>query len=121
MTHISEVDENGRVRLKAGSEQESTNLARKMMEDFLGRDLPETQVVHHKNGDPADDRLSNLAIMTQSEHNQLHQSQKSDIPPFKAQRLIKMAQQMDDLDIEFLSEFSGESVEEVKTLFSHKL
>lgn len=45
---------------------------RKVMEDFLGRELLEVEVVHHINHDKSDNRIENLQIMTQSEHCKLH-------------------------------------------------
>lgn len=35
-------------------------------------EIPEGQVLHHLNGDQSDDRLENLALMTNSEHQLLH-------------------------------------------------
>lgn len=35
--------------------------------------VPNSMVIHHKNGDKSDDRLSNLALMTKKEHDTLHQ------------------------------------------------
>lgn len=42
------------------------------MELHLGRNLTNDEVVHHLNEDPSDNRIENLAIMTQSEHARLH-------------------------------------------------
>ena len=42
------------------------------MEAHLGRDLAYEEVVHHVNGDPTDDRLENLVIVTRAEHASLH-------------------------------------------------
>lgn len=46
---------------------------RYVMEQYLGRALTSKEAVHHINGDPTDDRIENLKVMTISEHNQLHQ------------------------------------------------
>jgi hypothetical protein len=34
--------------------------------------LTEDEIVHHVNGDPSDDRIENLEVMSQSEHSRLH-------------------------------------------------
>lgn len=45
---------------------------RLIMEKHLDRYLLPSEVVHHKNGIPNDDRIENLEVMTQSEHAKLH-------------------------------------------------
>ena len=42
------------------------------MEQKLGRKLRPDEVVHHRNGDRADNRLRNLQLMTDSEHKSHH-------------------------------------------------
>lgn len=43
-----------------------------MMQEAIGRDLDQHEVVHHINEEKADNRLENLAIMTISDHHKLH-------------------------------------------------
>lgn len=45
---------------------------RLIVEAQLGRYLRDDEIVHHVNGDPADNRPENLAVMSQSEHVSLH-------------------------------------------------
>jgi hypothetical protein len=45
---------------------------RLVMERHLGRILDRSEKVHHINGNPADNRIENLAVMSQSEHMSLH-------------------------------------------------
>lgn len=45
---------------------------RLIVETALGRPLRQDEVVHHKNGDPHDNRLENLVVTTQPEHMKIH-------------------------------------------------
>ena len=45
---------------------------RYLMEQYLGRELAEDEVVHHKNGNKLDNRIENLEVMTKAEHAKLH-------------------------------------------------
>lgn len=43
-----------------------------MMEQHLGRKLEANEHVHHKNGDPLDNRLENLEVIDARQHMRLH-------------------------------------------------
>jgi len=45
---------------------------RKIMRLKLGRPLESDEVVHHKDGNPLNNKPSNLQVMTRSEHTRLH-------------------------------------------------
>lgn len=45
-----------------------------IMENHLSRLLNSNEVVHHKNGNKKDNNISNLELMTHSEHSKMHAS-----------------------------------------------
>lgn len=60
-----------------------TLYSRAVMEAHLGRPLTSSEIVHHRNEDPTDDRIENLQILTRAEHLALHR------PGFKEKRKTK--------------------------------
>jgi len=46
---------------------------RRMMEEYLGRELTNDEDVHHINGIKDDNRIENLVVMSKREHTLLHQ------------------------------------------------
>lgn len=58
------VTENGKRRAKREHRQ--------VMEDHLGRRLAPEEIVHHRNGNPADNRIENLEVQAWAEHTANH-------------------------------------------------
>jgi len=50
---------------------------RRVMQEHLGRPLLKTEVVHHINENPKDNRIENLQLMTNEEHVRLHKKKNS--------------------------------------------
>jgi hypothetical protein len=46
-----------------------------VMENYLGRLLNSSEVVHHINGDKKDNNISNLEVMKRTEHSRMHMLQ----------------------------------------------
>ena len=57
----------GRVFIRQGLRKYKAR-SRIVMEKKIGRILKSSEIVHHINGDPSDDRLCNLVILTRSTH-----------------------------------------------------
>lgn len=47
-----------------------------IMEKLLGRYLEQGEMIHHRDGNPANNQIDNLELMTVSEHTKLHNSLK---------------------------------------------
>ncbi len=61
----------GRVTMPDGSKRR-TKQHRWVMENYLGRELSSSEVVHHKNGNKIDNRLENLEVVMFGEHTANH-------------------------------------------------
>lgn len=56
---------------------ERKRIHRLIMEEYLGRKLEPSELVHHKNGDKHDNSLDNLEVVTRSEHMRKHPKERN--------------------------------------------
>lgn len=64
-------------RYVTGDDGKKVQEHRFVMEKHLGRKLREDEVVHHRNHDKLDNRISNLMVMSNQEHTTLHQRERA--------------------------------------------
>lgn len=62
---------------KGGSKSTDALNARKAWERHTGRKIPKGYIVHHRDGNPANDSLSNLAIVRRGAHNTVEKKGKT--------------------------------------------
>lgn len=53
---------------------------RLVMEQYLGRKLKRTEVVHHKDGNKLNNAIENLELMSLSDHSRMHMKELVDAP-----------------------------------------
>lgn len=63
---------NARLRTITSQIPEEVAQHRHVMEQFIGRPLHSTELVHHINGNRQDNRIENLQLVTKSEHGKIH-------------------------------------------------
>lgn len=72
MKHKTHYRQGGYYRPKVYVEGRQVLVSRLTMERHLCRTLGSEEIVHHINGNPKDNRLSNLQIVTRAEHKSIH-------------------------------------------------
>jgi hypothetical protein len=99
-----------RIRICEGKTKDEHRL---VMEAYIGRKLSSDEVVHHINGDKADNRVENLVIMTRSEHTKLHFPEAVPATPETKERLSKLYKGKPNKS---LAKFSKNQIEEWRSL-----
>jgi HNH endonuclease len=64
----------GRTYVMGRKESSSMLYSRVLMWNKIGREPRPDEIVHHVNGDPTDDRIENLEIVTRAQHISLHRA-----------------------------------------------
>ncbi len=67
----------GYVRIALGGDTRKL-YHRYLIEQKLGRKLLPSEIIHHKDGNPSNNKINNLEIMTQNKHAQLHLTKYAD-------------------------------------------
>jgi len=52
-----------------------TRLHRKIVENFIGRELMEEEIIHHIDGDKQNNNIENLKIVSRKEHIEIHRNE----------------------------------------------
>lgn len=74
MTEVANVymHKNGRLMAYIKDTQQVVSYPRVIMENYLGRKLEDYEEVHHKDGNPLNNNIDNLEVLTKEEHLQRH-------------------------------------------------
>ena len=75
--HVYQCSDN-RTRVYDSVTKKVTSFPRMIMELFLGRELKENEEVHHIDGDPKNNDLTNLEVVDGTIHRRVHQTKYTD-------------------------------------------
>jgi hypothetical protein len=96
-----------KIKLKKGKTKDQHRL---IMEAHLGRILSKNEVVHHIDEDKSNNSLSNLTIMSRSEHSKLHMSS----PNRKFSNVTIEKLRMKGIELKPKAKLTIEQVKEIK-------
>ncbi len=78
LNHSIYINKDGRSRIYDKKTQKVTSYPRYLMEIKLGRSLKDDEEVHHIDGNPSNNDISNLKVLRHGEHQRIHSTKYKD-------------------------------------------